>query len=1030
MAAILPSEEQQQIIAAIGETDVNLVVNSVAGSGKSTTIALIAEAYPHLSILCLTFNRVLKEEFRVRIVERNIENLEVHNYHSMAVRYYDGKAYTDNTMQNYLNNPNDNTDAFAYDMIIIDEAQDMSKLYFDLICQIYNDCSTKPKICIIGDDKQCIFQFNGSDPRFITMFPQLWNRNDYKWLHFKLSTSYRLPIAAAVFVNDVMLGEHKIIPRPNANMGEVRYLACNPFTDMPYNELRHMLTLFAPDEIFVLAPSMKSQKSPVMRMENKIKTEIQGINVYVSNNDSDKLDDKDIEGKLVFSTLHQIKGLERKCVIVFGFDSDYFKYYAKTDNINVCPNTLYVAATRCTHSLTVIQDVKNDCLQFINPSLLTSRCSMIGAPAHMIKSSKECSRIKQRAFAIVELTKFLHFTVINECAAYLDSVQVDKARGKINIKTSTDSGETTYDISGVAIPAAFEMRTSGKLSIHDNLIKNGFLNKLDNAKFKPTTLHELNKIDPANATIGLILFIANCWVSFMGKHVHKLYQITEYDWLSPEHLDACFKYMEVLNISKNATFEVPVNINVHGTIIRGAVDCIDDAHVYEFKCVNKLTNEHRIQLGIYAYIIETERQAKIDKFREDHPEINFVELLSNYSKLDDCRKQMCEIMATNTIGEEITFTSINDNSTGIITRVFKTTGTVEVQLANKTKIKVPNRSILTRNNADVAACQVQIEELSITIIMQMQHIDPNEIKFKFASNEDVLFNLLTGERVVISSDLTRLQKMMDILLDAKLNPKQTMSNDKFIEQAITHTLNKPAVVAAAAAEESDNEYDSYDDEIFTVVTPCVAKKGNYADEEYDMYDPAPAPAIVEEPKRENMFAAENVGAFIVLDTETPGFGCNNLIQLAYIVYDAEFNQIKSVNHLINENIGKRDFFKKSTVAHIKKEGKHPKEVFDELSRDFAGVSHVICHNSTFDIKLLELYYKKLGMPNVIPKIICTMKTTRDYCGLKNKAGKSKAAKLEELYTKCFGSGPDTELTHDALYDVKITFECFRYLCGK
>ena len=36
----------------------------------------------------------------------------------------------------------------------------------------------------------------------------------------------------------------------------------------------------------------------------------------------------------------------------------------------------------------------------------------------------------------------------------------------------------------------------------------------------------------------------------------------------------------------------------------GFVDCIDRNRVYEFKCVNKLENEHFIQLAIYAYLIE------------------------------------------------------------------------------------------------------------------------------------------------------------------------------------------------------------------------------------------------------------------------------------------------------------------------------------------------------------------------------------------------------------------------------------------
>ncbi len=39
-----------------------------------------------------------------------------------------------------------------------------------------------------------------------------------------------------------------------------------------------------------------------------------------------------MKDKLVFSTFHQVKGLERKVVIVYSFDDSYFDFYQRESN--------------------------------------------------------------------------------------------------------------------------------------------------------------------------------------------------------------------------------------------------------------------------------------------------------------------------------------------------------------------------------------------------------------------------------------------------------------------------------------------------------------------------------------------------------------------------------------------------------------------------------------------------------------------------------------------------------------------------
>ena len=79
-----PSAEQQAVIGAMHRGN-NAIVDSVAGSGKTTTSLLLASQLPDKRIVLITYNRRLKEETRERVDAQDITNLEVHSYHSMGV---------------------------------------------------------------------------------------------------------------------------------------------------------------------------------------------------------------------------------------------------------------------------------------------------------------------------------------------------------------------------------------------------------------------------------------------------------------------------------------------------------------------------------------------------------------------------------------------------------------------------------------------------------------------------------------------------------------------------------------------------------------------------------------------------------------------------------------------------------------------------------------------------------------------------------------------------------------------------------
>ena len=76
---------QQQ---AVIDTNCNLVINAVAGSGKTTTLVAYAKSRPTNSrILYLAFNKTVKTEAQQKFVKAGIENVKVETAHSLAFDY-------------------------------------------------------------------------------------------------------------------------------------------------------------------------------------------------------------------------------------------------------------------------------------------------------------------------------------------------------------------------------------------------------------------------------------------------------------------------------------------------------------------------------------------------------------------------------------------------------------------------------------------------------------------------------------------------------------------------------------------------------------------------------------------------------------------------------------------------------------------------------------------------------------------------------------------------------------------------------
>lgn len=738
---ITPSQEQLNILNLLKNN--NVIVDSVAGSGKTTTNLFIANHYNQDNILLLTYNKKLKLETREKVKSLNIANLEVHSYHSFCVKYYNHTCFTDHGIIKVLKDNIQPLKHFRYDIIICDEVQDCTPLYYRLICKIYNNNNQNCKICLLGDKYQCIYEFLKADDRFIQFADQLFNFNNLSFKTTKLSVSFRITNQMATFINKCMLKYNRI--GANKNGSSVKYIICDAFGKRPLDELMsYIKNGYEYSDIFILAPSVRSNKTPVRRLANALTNK--NIPIYVPSSDEEKLDEDILKGKICFSSLHQVKGLQRKCVLVYNFDDSYFKYYETKKDPYSCPNTLYVATTRATHHLTLFHHYTNNFLPFIDISNINKYCYF--EPGIYYK--KNCNKKNKNLVhtSVTQICKHLPSDILYEALEYFDSILYHKKEIKINIPTKTKQKnlyESVSEITGIAIPSYYEYLNTKKMSIYDicesKSLFSGKLIDFEEYMFDDSDDDNDNDIDLHDPRD--LLYVANVWNSYKSKYKFKLSQIKNYDWLSKKNLNLCIDRLNRY-ISKKAKFEQEIitenKIELKNRKLIGYIDCVDGYNIWELKCVTELKKEHFLQLAIYMYMFKKRIQDKLDIF--------------NYNLL----------MARNDIkiGYKVKFKESNNNKyRGIITKIFKN-GNINVKVDKIYKI---SRSDITVNITNLKI----IKKLKKKIRYIKKH------KYKF-----YLFNILNCEIYEIRAELNNLIKMMDYLIYNKYFNDSKLSDDQFI----------------------------------------------------------------------------------------------------------------------------------------------------------------------------------------------------------------------------------------------------------
>ena len=599
---IIPSPEQQIILDEVAAGN-HVVVNAVAGSGKSTTILSIAHAFPDKQVLQITYNSMLRHEMKDKIGKANLENLHVHTFHSLAVKHFLPTAHTDTELRFIINHRIllHDLPVKSWDILVLDEAQDMSILYYQFICWfLENLVKHAPKqLMVLGDHQQCLYQFKGADSRFLTMAPQIWtkpnnnsdgNNNVFfegNMVECSLQTSYRITKPMADFVNQAMLGHDRMLaPKEGEPVAYIRNSRHNIEKTMVYMVQQLLEQGNLPSDIFILSGSVKGLNSHIRKMENALCE--RGIPCHIPTIEQDKLDERVIEGKIVFSTFHSVKGRQRKFVFVVGFDHNYFLHMAQNQDPQICPNTLYVGCTRALERLYLLefnQFVGDRPLEFLKMShhdmVAADFIEFKGTPQSLFYDHEEKrggggEKIKKHFLSPTKLIKFISDDVMDEITPIIERIFTKIAwtadSGLPNMENitipnvvQTEHGfEDVSDLNGIALPAMFYDYLRNDCHNYGNdhdghshdghshdghshdgpgilldLIEEAIVDMRDNEHHYLKTI--VKDLPESCNSIGDYLYLTNVYVSIQERLYFKLKQIrkSDYNWLQTDVVETC-----------------------------------------------------------------------------------------------------------------------------------------------------------------------------------------------------------------------------------------------------------------------------------------------------------------------------------------------------------------------------------------------------------------------------------------------------------------------------------------------------------
>ncbi len=192
------SDRQRAII----DDDVSKHIVVVAGPGSGKTRVLVhklaamltLEDVKHEQLLMVTFSRAAATEFKMRLKDLigNAANfVEIKTFHSYCfdlmgrIGNLEDSGNVVRSAVEMIRNGDVEPERIYKSVLVIDEAQDMDADEFDLVCALMS-VNDGMRVIAVGDDDQNIYEFRGSDSKYMRKLV-----TDYDATMYELVSNYR-----------------------------------------------------------------------------------------------------------------------------------------------------------------------------------------------------------------------------------------------------------------------------------------------------------------------------------------------------------------------------------------------------------------------------------------------------------------------------------------------------------------------------------------------------------------------------------------------------------------------------------------------------------------------------------------------------------------------------------------------------------------------------------------------------------------------------------------------------------------------
>lgn len=781
----------------------HIIIQAAAGTGKTTSSLAIPYFATKDRFLLLTFNNELCGNTKHRVeFDWGLENTDVYTFHGFMNRYF-GTCRNDIDLYDLLAKPNlkPNVKMPRWARVCLDEFQDanygiyaISQLILCWQHKLYPPGPNQPptQFIIMGDTLQCLYEYSGADRRFITLAKLIYNQmpldktmpqlNLIKFTNLALTQTFRCTQPMVDFINKVMLGYIKMTSVKPGIKPQLHI--CNIFDITEKHPLfRLILGLIKKargeyGQIAIISPAVRNNQT-ITRLANLLTAK--GVPLYISANETDAKNEKRLsQGKLVITSVHKSKGREWPYVVVLGFDDYYELRDSKSTNedqhriesqlhqsqVWTCPDIAYVAVSRAETELHLVQHYMNGLPRYINRVELPRFVDIQEHTKRPINKSPTKGQ-KPIIHKASEIARHMDISVIRQAIGRLGLQQLNPAgNGEQIIATPneyiTADGrvEDISAVNGIAVPVWYECQFRRKAPEILVMITRmlGSDNGRQFAKYYNPDWQTKSK-KPSEYTVRDVLQMSNLYMGLRDGYLYLCQQMegASWDWISVAQLnEAARRINEVIQrlvpestAGKAPKLEFEKSCSDPKNHICGSIDLYTAMMVFEFKFKSGLVTEDVLQTAMSMLLGHN---------------IGMNELLQTVDSMTERRLESLE--------------HIKPGHT-ILAHLGKSHEPVALKVVSRSHDS--NQLICVPNISKKIVGEIPIN--TVDAIADLTWLKQQGL---IHDKQGVLFNIKTGEILLITAKRAELEEMLGIIL----KEKERMSSGNFNRPTDTEFLAK------------------------------------------------------------------------------------------------------------------------------------------------------------------------------------------------------------------------------------------------